>query len=105
MRADAAKWLDVSSGEGFKAATERLANDESPLVRAAAADALLNADMAAVQPLLQALGDPDSRVVLAALDALEFVGDESTIPFLTPLLKHKDVEVRERVVETVEFLQ
>jgi len=105
LRADAAKWLNVSSTEGFQAATDRLANDESPLVRAAAAEALLDSDVGAVQPLLQALEDPDPRVVMAALEALEFVGDETTVPHLAPLLKHRDVAVRERTVEAIEFLQ
>jgi hypothetical protein len=105
VRADAARWLNVSTTEGFEAATDRLAHDESPVVRAAAAETLGDADVGAVQPLLQALDDPDPNVVLATLDALEFVGDASTIPHLTPLLKHKDAEVRERTVEAIEFLQ
>jgi hypothetical protein len=105
VRADAATWLNVNTPEGFQAATDRLAHDESPVVRAAAAETLGDADVGAVQPLLQALDDPDPRVVLATLDALEFVGDASTIPHLAPLLEHKDVEVRERTVEAIEFLQ
>jgi hypothetical protein len=105
VRADAAAWLNVDSPEGFQAATDRLANDESPMVRAAAAEVLLDSDAGAVQPLLQALEDPDPRVVMAALEALEFVGDTSTVPHLSPLLKHKDVAVRERTVEAIEFLQ
>jgi hypothetical protein len=105
VRADAATWLNVDSPQGFQAATDRLANDEAPVVRAAAAETLGASDAGAVQPLIQALADPDPRVVMAALDALEFVGDESTIPHLSPLLKHKDVAVRERTVEAIEFLQ
>jgi hypothetical protein len=104
-RADGVQWLDVNSSDGFQTATEHLASDESPEVRAAAAEVLKESDVGAVQPLLQALGDPDSRVVLAALEALEFVGDASTVPQLAPLLKHKDTEVRERTVEAIEFLQ
>jgi HEAT repeat protein len=95
----------VASTDGFQAATERLESDESPEVRVAAAEVLLDSDVGAVRPLLQALGDPDSRVVVAALEALEFVGDASTVPHLQPLLKHRDVEVRERTVEAIEFLQ
>jgi hypothetical protein len=105
VREDAATWLNVDTPQGFQAATDRLANDEAPAVRAAAAETLGAADAGAVQPLIQALADPDPRVVIAALDALEFVGDESTIPHLSPLLKHKDVAVRERTVEAIEFLQ
>ena len=105
VRADAATWLNVDTPQGFQAATDRLANDEAPVVRAAAAETLGASDAGAVQPLIQALGDPDPRVVMAALDALEFVGDASTIPHISPLLKHKDVAVRERTVEAIEFLQ
>ncbi len=105
VREDAATWLNVDTPQGFQAATDRLANDEAPAVRAAAAETLGASDAGAVQPLIQALADPDPRVVMAALDALEFVGDESTIPHISPLLKHKDVGVRERTVEAIEFLQ
>jgi hypothetical protein len=105
LRADGARWLDVNSSEGFEAAVEHLENDESPAVRAAAAEVLIDSDVGAVQPLLQALDDPDPRVVLAALEALEFVGDASTIPHLAPLVEHKDAVVRERTVEAIEFLQ
>jgi hypothetical protein len=105
LRADGARWLDVSTTEGLQAAVEHLENDESPEVRVAAAGVLLDSDVGAVQPLLRALGDPDPRVVLAALEALEFVGDEATVPRLQPLLEHKDVEIRERTVEAIEFLQ
>jgi hypothetical protein len=105
VRADAVTWLNVDSSEGFEAATDRQANDASPLVRAAPAEALARSDTGAVQPLLQALGDTQPPVVLAALDALEFAGDETTVPHLAPLLKHQNTEVRERAVEAIEFLQ
>jgi hypothetical protein len=105
VRSDGVQWVDVTTTEGFAAAKERLAIDESPEVRVAAAEALIEGDVGAVQPLLQALEDPDQRVVLAALDALEFVGDETTVPHLEPLLKHRDVEIRERTVEAIEFLE
>jgi HEAT repeat protein len=99
------QWLDVNTSDEFQVATEHLANDESPEVRAAAAEALMQSDVGAVQPLLLALDDPDPQVVLAALDALEFVGDASIVPQIAPLLKHKDTAVRERTVEAIEFLQ
>jgi HEAT repeat protein len=65
----------------------------------------MESDVGAVQPLLQALGDPEPQVVLAALEALEFVGDASTIPKIAPLLKHPSTEVRERTVEAIKFLE
>jgi hypothetical protein len=97
--------LDVRSSEGFEAAANRLANDESPLVRVAAAETLVGSDADAIPPLLQALADPDPRVVLAALQALEFVGDASVVPALSRLLGHRDDEVRERTLEAIELLE
>jgi hypothetical protein len=105
LRREAVARLDVRSSEGFEAAVHRLAKDESPLVRVAAAEALVGAGAGAIPPLLQALDDPDPRVVLAALGALEFVGDASVIPGLSPLLDDRDVEVRERALVAIELLR
>ena len=46
----------------------------------------------------------ESEVVIAALDSLEFVGDSSIIPELTPLLKHPDPDVQEAAASAIEFL-
>ena len=44
-------------------------------------------------------------MVLEAIDALEFAGDESIIPNLEPFLDHPDPEVREAAEEAIEFLE
>ena len=104
-RSQIVEGLDVGSPEGFAAATDRLANDESSRVRAAAAEALMSSDRRAMPPLLAALQDPDPLVVVTALDALEFVGDSAVIPALAPLLQHQDIEVRERTQLAIQKLQ
>jgi hypothetical protein len=104
-RAEAARWLQPDV-EGLAVAERLLAEDPSPDVRAAAAESLADGDsVGAVSVLLGALDDPDPRVVMAALDALEFAGDATIIPALSPLLQHRDVAVRERTIEAIEFLE
>ena len=104
-RAEAARWLQPDV-EGLAVAERLLAVDPSPDVRAAAAESLADGDsVGAVSVLLGALDDPDPRVVMAALDALEFAGDATIIPALSPLLQHRDVAVRERTIEAIEFLE
>ena len=55
--------------------------------------------------LLRSLGDDEPEVVIAALDALEFAGDETLVPDLEPLLEHPDERVREAAAEAIDFLQ
>jgi hypothetical protein len=104
-RAQGVEWADIESATGFEAVVERLSNDPDASVRAAAAESLGAADVGAVRPLLEALGDADPRVVLSALDSLEQLGDESTVPELAPALEHRDPGVRERAAEVGEFLE
>ena len=104
-RVEGVEWADVASAAGFAAVVDRLANDPDAAVRAAAAETLGDADVGAVPPLLGALGDRDPRVVLAALESLEMLGDASTIPQITPFLEHPDAAVRERAAEVIEFLE
>jgi hypothetical protein len=104
-RVEGVEWADVASAAGFAAVVERLTNDPDPAVRAAAAESLGDADVGAVPPLLGALDDAEPRVVLAALESLEMLGDASTVPELTPFLDHPDAAVRERVAEVIEFLE
>ncbi len=58
-----------------------------------------------VNPLLDALRDPEPEVVIEALDALEYVGDETLIPELAFLLEHPSPEVRERALEAIDWLE
>lgn len=104
-RVEGVEWADVASAAGFAAVAERLANDPDASVRAAAAESLGDADVGAVRPLVDALGDADARVVLAALEALEMLGDASTVAGLTPALEHPDAAVRQRAAEVIEFLE
>ena len=104
-RVEAVEWTDLTSVAGFEAVVDRLANDPDASVRTAAAESLGDGDVGAVRPLLDALADPDSRVVLAALESLEQVGDASILPELAPALEHSDPTVRERAAEVGEFLE
>jgi HEAT repeat protein len=83
--------------------------DPDARVRARAALTLGEADRddgdAAANALVAALQDPESQVVLAALEALESVGDETLISELMPLLDHPSAEVRERTSETIDWLE
>ena len=104
-RVEAVEWTDLTSVAGFEAVVDRLANDPDASVRTAAAESLGDGDVGAVRPLLDALADPDSHVVLAVLESLEQVGDASILPELAPALEHSDPTVRERAAEVGEFLE
>jgi hypothetical protein len=104
-RAEAIEGADVDTVAGFEAVVERLSNDPDASVRAAAAETLGEGDVGSVGPLLDALADPDPRVVLAALESLELLGDASILPALAPVLEHPDAGVRERAAELGEFLE
>jgi hypothetical protein len=104
-RVEGVEFTDVATAAGFAAVVERLANDPDPVVRATAAESLGDADVGAVPALVGALGDSDARVVLAALESLELLGDASTVAELGPALQHSDAAVRERAAEVAEFLE
>jgi HEAT repeat protein len=92
--------------EGAAELVDRLANDRSPEVRAASAQALgsLTATRAGTSALVAALDDPDPQVVLAALDSLQWIDDPSVLPDVQKVLDHSDPEVREAAAETVSWL-
>lgn len=108
-RLEAASWIHADH-RTIPLLGDALLGDESNAVRAAAAASLgevtdeYDAPEAAAL-LLEALDDPDSRVVLTALEALESVGDASVIPRLEPLLAHPDPAVRRQVVSTIEWVE
>lgn len=92
--------------DGLGVLIERLAADPSPLVRAAAARQLEDSDtLLAVDALIRALSDPDRRVVLDAIDALEFTDDESVADDLAPLTQHPDREIAEAAIEAQCFIR
>ena len=105
VRAEAASWIDTDD-EGLARLGEILANDPSPAVRAAAAETLGDEDsVVSVNLLLHAIRDPEPEVVIEALDALEYVGDEALVPELAFLLQHPSPEVRERAREAIDWLE
>jgi hypothetical protein len=95
----------VSDAKGRDVLIERLANDPSPLARAAAARQLEAETLTEVDALIRALGDPDRRVVLEAIDALEFTDDESVADDLEPLTRHSDPEIAEAASDARCFIR
>lgn len=83
-----------------------LASDPSPLVRSAAAEKLEGAEAAdALGTLLAALDDADPTVVVTAIEAIEFVGDENVIPQLSEYASHPDPDVRKAIIEAIDYLE
>jgi hypothetical protein len=106
-RAEAAEGLRADD-RTVPALSELAANDPDSGVRKAAVSALSDAseeDTAALGALVGALGDADPQVVIAALDSLEWVGDASVIPDITPLLEHPNAEVREAAEDSIYYLE
>jgi hypothetical protein len=108
-RFEAATWIHADH-RTIPLLGDALLHDPSSAVRAAAAATLGESTdeydaRGAVDLLLQALEDPDTRVVLTALEALESVGDASVIPRLESLLAHPDPAVREQVVSTIAWVE
>ena len=93
--------------DGIDALAGVVANDPEPAVRKAAAENLGYSaeDPEAIGALLNALHDPEPEVVITALDAIEFVGDDTVIPELGFLLEHPDLEVREATADAIEWLE
>ncbi|MCH7687423.1 MAG: HEAT repeat domain-containing protein [Planctomycetes bacterium] len=107
IRARAAEGLPADD-RTIPALSELAANDPDAGVRKAAVSALSDAseeDTAVLGVLVGALGDPDPQVVIAALDSIEWVGDASVIPDITPLLEHPNAEVREAAETSIYFLE
>jgi hypothetical protein len=107
VRADAAEGLPADD-ETIPALADLAMNDPDAGVRKAAVSALSDADQentAARGALLGALSDPDPQVVIAALDSIEWIGDASMIPEITPLLQHPNAEVRGAAEITISFIE
>jgi hypothetical protein len=104
-RADAADWIDLDR-EAIERMVSMLESDPDVEVRLTIVERLGDAESpAAIAALIVALRDPDSEVVLEAIEILEFEGDEWLIPELKPLLTHPDPEVREAIQDAIEFLE
>ncbi len=104
-RAEAASEIEVE-GPALDRLLEILAEDPDPRVRAAAVQQLGDSGSHwAVRGLIDALGDAEPEVVLRAIEALEFEGDESVVPNLEPLLDHRDLAIREATRDALESLE
>jgi len=82
--------------------------DESlpPMMRVFAAEQLGNIRSEGTLPaLIQALGDSDPAVVVAAVWALKLNGDPHAIPALEKLTLHEDTEVRSAAQQVIEALR
>jgi len=108
IRAAAAKEI-MPTSENLHTMIDLLANDPSPKVRLAATWSLEVSEEAeapqAIESLVKCLDDKDFTVVAGCADALGFIGDETTIVYLQPLLEHSDEDVRKTALEAIRFLQ
>lgn len=104
VRLEAVEDIDAM-GEGVEQLIETLLADEDASVRAAAAEQLaLASSEQATYALVDALRDPDPRVVVKAIEAL-MLADETVIPDLEPLESHPDASVRMAATEAIEHLE
>jgi HEAT repeat protein len=105
VRAEAARKIEAE-GDGITRLGKLLADDPNAEVRAAAASQLSDSDsLSSINSLLTALNDPSTEVIVEALDSLLFVGDETIIPSIEPLLDHPEEIVRETARDTIDFLE
>ena len=98
---------ESSAEEGLVVMRETI-EDESlpPMMRVFAAEQLGNIRSEGTLPaLIQALGDSDPAVVVAAVWALKLNGDPHAIPALEKLTLHEDTEVRSAAQQVIEALR
>jgi hypothetical protein len=104
-RAEAIASIDPA-GDAAAQIGEVARTDPDPRVRAAAVERLGDADTyEATSLLLESLSDPSPQVVVAAIEALEYVGDASLLPRIEALAGHANADVREAVQEASESLR
>ena len=104
-RADAADWIDLDK-EALERMVSMLESDPDVEVRLTIVERLGDAESpGAIAALIVALRDPDSEVVLEALEILEFEGDTWLIPELEQHLAHPDPEVREAIEDAIDYLE
>jgi HEAT repeat protein len=96
--------IELGAGDTRERIVELGEDDPSPRVRIAAAETLGDdGTFQAVADLLGMLDDPEPDVLLATLEALDQSADESIEPYVAPLSKHPDAQVREKANEMLEF--
>jgi aminopeptidase N len=104
-RADAADWIDLE-GDALARMIALLKSDPDAEVRATIVDRLgEEISPLTVAALIAAFQDPDTEVVLRAIEALEFDAEPDLIPELKPLLGHSDPDVREAAQDLIEDLK
>ena len=108
IRATAAKKVKPV-GDTFDVLTDMLVNDPSPEVRIATTWSLEMSDdpqvQAAIEALVKCLQDKDSAVVVECIHSMDFLGDETTVQYLIPMLTHKDEDVRIAAGDAIKSLQ
>lgn len=89
----------VDDGEVRRAVIAVLHGDPEPVVRAEAVEILGAAGAVALDTVVSALGDPDTRVVEAAVTALGEIESPEPVPWLiTAITSHPDRLVQEAAV-------
>jgi len=105
IRATAAKEVEPV-GDAFYLLTDMLQKDPSPEVRMATTWALEESDdPLAIEALVKCLQDEDPRVIVECIQSLDFLGDETTVQYLTPMLTHYDENVRIEAFEAIQSLK
>ena len=93
-------------GAALTLLTDLLVTDPSPEVRIATAETLEDSDdPLAAAALVTCLQDEDSLVIVACIEALDYLGDETTVRYLEPLLTHYDPTVNTAASEAIESLR
>ena len=93
-------------GDAFYQLTDMLVNDPSPEVRIATTWALeMTDDPLAVEALVKCLPDEAPAVVVECIRSLDFLGDETTVQYLIPMLTHDDEDVRSAAADAIKSLQ
>ncbi|MBW2422635.1 MAG: HEAT repeat domain-containing protein, partial [Deltaproteobacteria bacterium] len=97
VRQEALEEVDASQGDARQRIGDLARDDPDPRIQVAAIEALSeDGTFQAVSELVTMLdASDDSRVLLAALEALDLNGDESLAPRIEPLANHSDTAVRE----------
>jgi hypothetical protein len=106
IRAAAAKEVEPV-GDAFYLLTDMLQKDPSPEVRIATTWALEMTDdePLAIEALVKCLQDEDPAVVVECIRSLDFLGDETTVQYLIPMLTHQDGDVRIAAGDAIHSLQ
>ena len=93
-------------GDAFYLLTDMLQKDPSPEVRIATAGTLEESeDPLAVDALVKCLQDGEPDVIMACIEALDTLGDETTAQHLEPLLTHYHPGVNSAAADAIESLQ